>query len=113
MTATFMAARPNANRLISFGGGEHFCLRHQLLYLVDRDSEVQRFLGGEVPVDGAGADARAAGYLIEGDAKTFRREQLLCGPQHLLAVAARVSAQLAVAPLSCRRFRRDGVSRLA
>lgn len=26
MTATFMAARPNANRLISFGGGEHFCL---------------------------------------------------------------------------------------
>lgn len=46
-------------------GGEDSGPRRQLLKLIDRDREVQRFLGREVPVDGAGADARTAGYLIE------------------------------------------------
>ena len=51
-------------------------------------------------MDGAGADARTAGDLVERDAKAFRREQLLRGPQHPLAVAARVSAQLTVTSVS-------------
>jgi hypothetical protein len=45
-----------------------------------------------VPVDGAGADARAAGDLIQRDAEALRREQLLRGPQDPLAIAARVGA---------------------
>ena len=81
--------------------------------LVGRDGEIQRFLGREVPVHGAGANARAAGDLVERDAKALRREQLLRGPQHPLAIAARVSPQLTVTPVSCRRLRWHGLRRLA
>ena len=95
------------------GSGEHFCLSHQLLEHVGRDGEIQRFLGREVPVDGSGADARPAGDLVERDAKAVRREHLLRGPQDLLAIVARVSPQLAVTPVSCRRLGRSGLVRLA
>jgi hypothetical protein len=81
-------------------GGQGLRLRHQLLNLIDCDREVQRFLGREVPVDRAGANARAARYLIERDAKAFRREHVLRGPQHPLAIAARVGSQLTVSLVS-------------
>ena len=86
-------------------------LRHQLLQHAGGDGEIQRFLGREVPVHGAGANARAAGYLIERDGETLRGKQLLRGPQHLLAIAARVSPQLPVTPVSGLRLRRSGLMR--
>jgi hypothetical protein len=71
-------------------GDERFRVRHQLPQHVGRDGEIQRFLGREVPVDGAGADTRTAGDLVERDAKTFGRECLLRGPQDPLGPVWRV-----------------------
>jgi hypothetical protein len=46
-------------------GREGFRLGDKVLDLADRDREIQIFFGGEVPVHGAGADARAARDLVE------------------------------------------------
>jgi hypothetical protein len=64
-------------------------------------------------VDGAGANARPAGDLVKRDAKALRREHLLRGPKHPLAIAACVSAQLTVTPVSCQGLRWRGLARLA
>jgi hypothetical protein len=95
------------------GGGQGFRLRHRLLDLIDRDREVQRLLSRKVPVDGARANARPAGDLVKRDAEALRREHLLRGPKHPLAIAACVSAQLTVTPVSCQGFRWRGLPRLA
>ncbi len=78
------------------GGGEHFCLRHQLLQHIGGDGEIWRFLGGEVPVDGVWATPGAVSWPMESDGDQHQGATVpgvLCGREPRWEPAGRMTIE--------------------